>query len=58
MTVSLDYGDTEVGGQVYTLPLSFTVDVRLRKRTMIRNDSVFRSYQRFTTNSRLLPTDK
>ena len=49
MSVTLDYGDTEVGGQVYTLPLSFAVDVRLRKRTQIRNESVFRSYQRFTS---------
>ena len=54
MAVSLDYGDTEVGGQVYTLPLALTVDVRLRKRTQIRNESLFRSYQRFTTNSRIV----
>jgi hypothetical protein len=54
MAVSLDYGDIEVGGQVYTLPLSFTVDVRLRKRTQIRNESVFRSYQRFTSSSRIV----
>ena len=50
-----DYGDTEVGGQVYTLPLAFTLDVRLRKRTQIRNENVFRSYQRFASESRLLP---
>ena len=53
MAVSLDYGDTEVGGQVYTFRC-FTVDVRLRKRTQIRNESVFRSYQRFTSTSRIV----
>jgi len=58
MSVTVDYGDTEVGGQVYILPLSFTVDVRLRKRTQIRNESIFRSYQRFTADSRIVPVER
>jgi VWFA-related protein len=54
LSVSLEYGDTEVGGQVYNLPLSFTMDVAVQKRTLVRNEVDFRSYQRFTTSSRLV----
>jgi VWFA-related protein len=55
LNLSLEYGDMAVGGQVYTLPLTFTMDLRLRKRTLVRNEVSFRSYQRFTSDSRLLP---
>jgi len=55
MSLSLEYGDVSVGGQVYTLPLSFTIDVRTGKRTVVRNEVGFRSCQRFTADSRLLP---
>ena len=55
MSLSLEYGDVPVGGQVYTLPLSFTMDVRMGRRTLVRNEVSFRSCQRFTTDSRLLP---
>jgi hypothetical protein len=55
MSLSLEYGDVPVGGQVYALPLSFTMDVRLRKRALVRNEVSFRSYQRFTADSHFLP---
>ncbi len=55
MSLSLDYGDVPVGGQVYALPLAFTMDVRLRKRGLVRNEASFRSYRRFTTDSRFVP---
>ncbi|HEY1342904.1 MAG TPA: VWA domain-containing protein [Bryobacteraceae bacterium] len=54
LSMSLDYGDMAVGGQVYILPLSFTLDLRLHKRTLVRNEVGFRSYQRFTAESRLI----
>jgi len=55
MSLSLEYGDVSVGGQVYTLPLSFTIDVRTGKRMVVRNEVGFRSCQRFSVDSRLLP---
>ena len=55
MSLSLEYGDVPVGGQVYTLPLSFTMDVRMGRRTLVRNEVSFRSYQRFTADSHFLP---
>jgi len=55
MSLSLEYGDVAVGGQVYTLPLSFTIDVRTGKRTVLRNDVGFHSCERFTVDSRFLP---
>lgn len=54
VSLSLDYRDTEVGGQVYNLPHAFTMDVAVEKRTLVRNEVDFRSYQRFTTSSRLV----
>jgi hypothetical protein len=44
-----------IGGRVYALPLSFTMDVRLRKRALVWNEVSFRSYQRFTADSHFLP---
>jgi hypothetical protein len=55
MSLSLEYGDVPVGGRVYALPLSFTMDVRLRKRALVWNEVSFRSYQRFTADSHFLP---
>jgi VWFA-related protein len=55
LSLTLDYGDMEVGNAVYLLPHSFTLDIRLRKRTHVRNEITFRSYQRFNVQSRLVP---
>jgi len=55
LSLILDYGDIRVGDQVHLLPLSFTLDIGLRKRIHARNEVLFRSYQRFTVESRLVP---
>ena len=55
VSLILNYADIAVGGEVYLLPDSFALDIRLRKRTHIRNEVTFRSYQRFSVQSRVVP---
>lgn len=52
--LALDYDDTAVGGGLYLLPVSVDIELLLHKRTVVRNEISFRSYQRFTTNSRVV----
>jgi len=52
--VVIDYDYAAVGGQLYLLPLSASVEVRHRKNTIIRNEVTFRSYQRYATDSRIV----
>ena len=54
VALSLDYEDVAVGGNVYLLPLAASLDLSLHKKTVVRNEVNFRSYQRFTTDSRIL----
>jgi VWFA-related protein len=54
VTLALDYDDTAVGGNLYLLPLSVDIELRLRKKTVVRNEISFRSYQRFTATSRIV----
>jgi len=53
ISLGLDYDDVAVADQVYLLPIAVTIDVRLHKRTVARNEVSFRSYQRFSADSRI-----
>jgi hypothetical protein len=53
--LTLDYGDAAVAGEVYNLPLSFTMVVQLQNGARLRSDVSFSSYRRFIANSRLIP---
>ena len=53
ISLALDYDDVAVADQVYLLPIAVTIDVRLHKRTVARNEVSFRSYQRFSADSRI-----
>ena len=55
VSLTLDYGDAIVAGQVYNLPLSFTMVVQMQKGERIRNEVSFRDFRRFTASSRVIP---
>lgn len=55
VSLTLDYDDASVAGQVYNLPLSFTMVVEMQKGEQIRNDVSFRDFRRFLANSRVIP---
>jgi VWFA-related protein len=53
VSLALDYDEIGVADQVYLLPVAVTLDVRLHKKTVARNEVSFRSYQRFSADSRI-----
>jgi VWFA-related protein len=53
VALTLDYDEVGVADQIYLLPIAATIDVRLHKKTVARNEVSFRSYQRFSADSRI-----
>jgi VWFA-related protein len=53
ISIALDYDEVGVADQIYLLPISATIDVRLHKKTLARNEVTFRSFQRFSADSRI-----
>jgi|GEM_PF-1642849 len=53
--LALEYDEASVGGILHLLPLSVDINLRLRKKTVLRNEISFRAYRRFTAESRVLP---
>jgi VWFA-related protein len=53
VSLAIDYDEVAVADQIYLLPIAATIDVRLHKRTVARNEVTFRSYQRFSSDSRI-----
>jgi VWFA-related protein len=51
----VDYDYTAIGGHLYLVPVTASLEVHHRKNTVIRNEVNFRAYQRFTVDSRVLP---
>ncbi len=54
VSLALEYDDVSVAGKLYLLPLAVQLEVRLPHKRAVRSDITFRSYQRFTTDSRIL----
>jgi hypothetical protein len=53
ISLALNYDDVAVADQVYLLPIAATIDVRLHKQTVARNEVSFRSYRRFSSDSQI-----
>jgi VWFA-related protein len=51
----VDYDYAAIGGRLYLVPVTASLEVHHRKSTVIRNEVNFRAYQRFTVDSRVLP---